>query len=70
MIQFENFSDKAKQVIELVKNCRYKTQSKTITNHDKGMMILYACSLFNIWPEYDDVLDFCKSKNYWLENSK
>ena len=76
MIQFENFSDKAKQVIELFKNCKYKDSPKVKDkheysyNHFNSQLILHSCALFNVQDDQIDILEYCKSKNYWLENSK
>ena len=63
MIQFENFSEKAKQVIELIKNCKYKDRP----NYNM-LMVHYTCSLFNIPQDFNEILEYCKSKNYWLKD--
>ena len=67
-MQYEQFSDKAKQIIELIKNCENKS------DEDEGdpteswysyNMIMYASILFNIPKEFDQIYKYCHSKNYW-----
>ena len=71
MVQYEQFSDKAKQIIELVKNCENKKNDEYknhfYENHNEKM-IYYSCSLSNIQNEFDQIIKFCKSKNYWMDS--
>lgn len=69
-MQYEQFSDKAKQIIELVKNCENKSnedESDPAESWDSYNMhmIYYASVLFNIPQEFGEITNYCSSKNYW-----
>lgn len=69
-MQYEQFSDKAKQIIELVKNCENKSDedesdpAESWYSHNM-IMIYYNSVLFNIENEFNQIYKFCHSKNYW-----
>ena len=70
-MQYEQFSDKAKQIIELVKSCKYieEKDNNPYWYEYNSRMIEHVCLLFNIPKEYSNIINFCHSKNYW-KNSK
>jgi len=81
-MQYEQFSEKAKLLIDFVKNSEYfQFNSSEPIGPDYGswlvwnrkeqnnkMIIFNSCLLFNIPGEFNDIFEFCKSKNYWLKD--
>lgn len=77
-MQFEDLSDNAKLLIELVrksKNFKLNTSNladdwfrwNRIEEHNT-MIIFNSCLLLNIPNEFNNILQLCKSKNYWLDS--